>query len=127
MVVVLRGSAACAVAGIGLVAFGRGVGVLIPAVVLWGLGASLAFPITLSAAGDSGPDPAARVSLSALGCVAFLVEPPLLGALGKHGGLAQAVLVPMIAVALSLFLAHVVQPRRQLDPAATVAQSSKAS
>jgi hypothetical protein len=47
------------------------------AVLLWGLGASLGFPLALSAAGESGPDGTARVSLVAvIGYVAFLVGPP---------------------------------------------------
>jgi fucose permease len=68
--------------------------VAIAAVALWGLGASLGFPVALSAAGQSGPNPARRVALAAtLGYVAFLVGPPLLGFVGEEIGLRGALLI----------------------------------
>ena len=74
--------------------------------VLWGLGAALGFPVALSAAGDSGENPAARVSLAAtLGYVAFLVGPPVLGFLGDHYGLRSALVVVLVLVAASALLA----------------------
>ncbi len=52
---------------------------------LWGIGASLGFPLTISAASDTGPDAPKRVSVVAItGYLAFLVGPPLLGFLGEH-------------------------------------------
>ncbi|MGK5683030.1 MFS transporter [Actinoplanes sp. URMC 104] len=75
------------------------------AVLLWGIGASLGFPVALSAAGDSGPDPAARVALVATaGYVAFLVGPPALGFLGEHYGLRNAMVV-VLAVLVAAALA----------------------
>ena len=42
-------------------------------VILWGLGASLGFPLTISAASDTGPDAPTRVSVVATtGYLAFL-------------------------------------------------------
>jgi fucose permease len=77
------------------------------AVLLWGLGSALGFPVALSAAGDSGPDPTARVALVAtVGYVAFLVGPPALGFLGEHVGLRGA----MLAVLAALILAAVCAP-----------------
>lgn len=65
------------------------------AVILWGLGASLGFPVAVSAAGKSGANPGARVSIaSTLGYLAFLVGPPLLGFLGEAVGLRNALLAP---------------------------------
>jgi fucose permease len=80
------------------------------AVILWGLGASLGFPVALSAAGASGSDSAARVSFVAtLGYVAFLVGPPVLGFLGEEHGLRGALIVPLILVTAAAFLApHIV-------------------
>ena len=76
------------------------------AVVLWGLGASLGFPVALSAAGASGSHSAARVSFVAtLGYVAFLVGPPVLGFLGEHYGLRSALIVPLALVVAAAFLA----------------------
>lgn len=82
------------------------------AVVLWGLGASLGFPVALSAAGESGEDSARRVSLAAtVGYVAFLVGPPVIGFVGEHYGLRAALTLPLILVAASTFLASAVQER----------------
>jgi MFS family permease len=59
-----------------------------------GTGASLGFPLTISAASDTGPDAPTRVSVVATtGYLAFLVGPPLLGFLGEHYGLRSAMLV----------------------------------
>jgi MFS family permease len=81
-------------------------------VLLWGLGASLGFPLAPSAAGESGSDETARVSLVAtIGYVAFLVGPPGLGLLGEHVGLRAAMLVVLAFVALAAFLAPAVEPR----------------
>ncbi|QNP72121.1 MFS transporter [Streptomyces roseirectus] len=82
------------------------------AVLLWGLGASLGFPLALSAAGESGPDETARVSLVAIiGYLAFLVGPPTLGFLGEHIGLRPAMLVVLAFVTCAAFLAPAVDVR----------------
>ncbi|MEV8569632.1 MFS transporter [Streptomyces sp. NPDC051322] len=82
-------------------------------VLLWGLGASLGFPLALSAAGESGSDETARVSLVAtIGYVAFLIGPPGLGFLGEHIGLRAAMLVVLAFVAFAAFIAPAVEPRR---------------
>src|SRR5699024_3143237 len=86
-------SALFAAVGLALVAYVDHQAVAVTAVVLWGPGASLGFPLALSAAGDSSPNPAARVALaSIIGYLAFLVGPPLLGFLGEAVGLIAAVL-----------------------------------
>ncbi|MEV6303455.1 MFS transporter [Actinoplanes sp. NPDC051861] len=102
---VLGASAIIGAVGVALVVFVDSQIVAGPAVVLWGLGAALGFPVALSAAGDSGENPTARVSLVAtVGYVAFLVGPPALGFLGDHFGLRAA----MIAVLGLLAVAAVV-------------------
>lgn len=74
---VVRASALSAALGLTLVIFADSPVFAGAAVLFWGLGASLGFPVALSAAGDSGPDSAARVSLVAMiGYIAFLVGPP---------------------------------------------------
>lgn len=103
---VLAVSAASAAVGLGLVSFVDSQAVAAAAVILWGLGASLGFPVAVSAAGDSGPAPTARVALvSTLGYVAFLVGPPLLGFVGEAIGLRGALVIPMVIAALAIFLA----------------------
>ncbi|GAB3561999.1 MFS transporter [Amycolatopsis endophytica] len=106
---VMRASAIAGDAGLALVIFVDNQVVAGSAVVLWGLGASLGFPVALSAAGDSGPDPTARVSLAAtVGYVAFLVGPPALGFLGDAYGLRHAMIVVLVLVAAATLLAPVV-------------------
>lgn len=62
--------------------------------VVWGLGASMGFPVGMSAAGDDPLRAAARISVVAtIGYLAFLGGPPLLGALGDRVGVLHALLV----------------------------------
>lgn len=76
------------------------------AVILWGLGASLGFPIALSAAGDSGPNAAARVKLVAVcGYFALLVGPPVLGFAGEEFGLRNALLIVLGLVLVAVLAA----------------------
>jgi len=99
--------------GLALVIFSDNAVVAGCAVVLWGLGASLGFPVTISAAGESGPNAAARVSVVAtIGYVAFLVGPPLLGFIGEANGLRTALLVVLGLVVLAAFLTPALEPRR---------------
>ncbi|MGW8989761.1 MFS transporter [Streptomyces zhihengii] len=105
-VAVLRASAVSGAAGLVLVVFSDNAVVAAAAVLFWGLGASLGFPVALSAAGDSGPGKTARVSLVAtIGYVAFLVGPPALGFLGDHYGLRSAMAVVLVFVASAVLLA----------------------
>ncbi|GAA2248128.1 MFS transporter [Streptomyces ruber] len=111
---VVRASAISAALGLALVVFAGSPVLAGAAVLFWGLGASLGFPLALSAAGDSGPDPAARVSLVAMiGYVAFLVGPPGLGFLGDHYGLRYAMLAVLAFVAVAVFLAPAVGGTRR--------------
>ncbi len=78
-------------------------------VILWGLGASLGFPLTISAASDTGPDAPPRVSVVATtGYLAFLVGPPLLGFLGEHYGLRSAMMVVLGLVMIAALVARAV-------------------
>jgi len=96
---------ACAALGIvGLLAF-----ILAPTgwllfagTVLWGLGASLGFPVGMSAAADDTRNAAARVSAVAIiGYCAFLVGPPLLGVLGQHFGILNALYLVLVLMVLA--------------------------
>lgn len=105
-----RAAALCASAvigavGIALVILVDNQAVAAAAAVLWGIGASLGFPVALSAAGDSGDNSTARVSLAAtLGYVAFLVGPPSLGHLGEQFGLRNALSLVLILVVAASFV-----------------------
>lgn len=108
----------------GVVFFDHG-GVAAGAVVLWGLGASLGFPVALSAVGAGVSDPeqaAARVSFAAtIGYIAFLVGPPVLGVLGENLGLRQALILVMVLVALAALLAALTRTPRTATQAGTAA------
>ncbi|MGI5396928.1 MFS transporter [Streptomyces sp. CA-251251] len=109
---VMRASAVSGALGLVLVIFSENVVVASAAVLFWGLGASLGFPVAMSAAGDSGPDPTARVSLVAtIGYTAFLVGPPGLGFLGDHYGLRPAMTLVLAFVVLAAFLAPAADAR----------------
>ena len=108
-VAVVRASALMGALGIGLIIFVDSARVAGVSVVLWGLGASLGFPLTISAASDTGPDAPTRVSVVATtGYLAFLVGPPLLGYLGEHYGLRSAMLVVLALVILAAIVAKAV-------------------
>ncbi|MFD8660818.1 MFS transporter [Streptomyces globisporus] len=97
--VVVRASAVVAAVGVALVVFSDSALLAGAAVVLWGLGASLGFPVTISAAGEgAGPgDASARVAaVSTAGYAAFLVGPPSLGFLADHVGLRNAMVVVLV-------------------------------
>ncbi len=108
-VTVVRASALMGALGIGLIIFVDSDWVAGVSVILWGLGASLGFPLTISAASDTGPDAPTRVSVVATtGYLAFLVGPPLLGYLGEHNGLRSAMMVVLALVILAALVAKAV-------------------
>jgi MFS family permease len=75
---------------IGIVAFilGGTAWIVLLGVVLWAVGVSMGFPLGMSAAAESGPDPAARISVVAsIGYFANLAGPPAIGALAQSAGL----------------------------------------
>lgn len=74
--------------------------------VVWGLGASLGFPVGMSAAADDPARAPARIAVvSTIGYTAFLAGPPLLGFLGDHVGVLRALLaVGVVSVAALLVL-----------------------
>ncbi|SCC01097.1 Fucose permease [Kosakonia oryzendophytica] len=108
-VAVVRASAIMGALGIGLIIFVDSAWVAGVSVILWGLGASLGFPLTISAASDTGPDAPTRVSVVATtGYLAFLVGPPLLGFLGEHYGLRSAMLVVLSLMLIAALVARAV-------------------
>ncbi|WP_347351366.1 MFS transporter [Intrasporangium sp.] len=90
---VLRVLFVSAVVGCVLVVFGGPVLAFVGAAI-WGVGASLGFPVGMSAAADDPRRAAARLSVvSTIGYAAFLGGPPLLGFLGDHVGVLHSLLV----------------------------------
>lgn len=117
-VAVVRASALMGALGIALIIFVDSAWVAGLSVILWGLGASLGFPLTISAASDTGPDAPTRVSVVATtGYLAFLVGPPLLGFLGEHYGLRSAMMVVLGLVIIAALVARAVaKPEPQNQP-----------
>jgi MFS family permease len=102
---VMRLSAVTAAAGIALVSLAPNLWLAAGGTLLWGLGASLGFPVALSAAGDDPVHAAKRATaVATAGYAAFLAGPPILGFLAEEVGLRTAILVVLVAVlATTLF------------------------
>jgi MFS family permease len=99
---VLRGTAIAAAVGLLLFIFVPVFWIDIVGVVLWGLGASLGFPVGMSAAADDPRTAAARVSaVATIGYVAFLVGPPAIGFLGDRFGILNGLLLVLVLAAIA--------------------------
>ncbi len=78
---------------------------------LWGVGASLGFPLGMSAAADDPAKAASRVSAAAtIGYVAFLCGPPALGFISDHIGLLNTLFVLVVLVVASGFASQSARP-----------------
>ncbi|WP_226963814.1 MFS transporter [Nostocoides sp. F2B08] len=110
---VLRVLFVVAAVGAGLVVFGNAVLAFVGAA-LWGLGASLGFPVGMSAAADEEDRAPMRISVVAtIGYMAFIAGPPLLGFLGEHVGVLRAL---SVVGALALLALLVVPAVREPEP-----------
>jgi predicted MFS family arabinose efflux permease len=108
---VVRALAVVSVAGLVLFVFGSVPAAAFAGVMLWGLGASLGFPVGMSAAADDPGHAAPRVSVVAtIGYCAFLGGPPLVGFLGDHVTVLRALLAVVVLLVIALFLATSVRP-----------------
>lgn len=109
----MRASACAAACGLALVIFAQHPLLGGLAVVLWGLGAALGFPLALSAAAEGGGHSAQRVgAVATLGYVAILVGPPMLGFLGEHHGLRLAMLPVLTMVCAAGAVTWMLRPQR---------------
>ncbi|HEX8346697.1 MAG TPA: MFS transporter [Actinoplanes sp.] len=110
-VVVLRITVVSALAGLLLVVSGVAVVLALLGAVLWGFGASLGFPVGMSAAADDPARAAVRVGVvSSIGYAAFLAGPPLIGFLAERFGVLSALLVVLGALALGLVASGATRP-----------------
>ena len=112
-VLVLRCLFASTILGCVMVVFGTAPVAFLGAAI-WGLGASLGFPVGMSAAADDPSRAAARISVvSTIGYLAFLGGPVLLGYLGDHVGVLRALLLVGAVSALAMFAVPAArEPRR---------------
>jgi fucose permease len=99
-----------------LVVFGN-VWLAFVGVAVWGVGASLGFPVGMSAAADDPKRAALRLSVvTTIGYTAFLAGPPLLGFLGDHFGILNALLVVGAVSVLALLVVPAAKPLPADDP-----------
>lgn len=112
-VTVLRVLAVAAVAGILLFILAPNLPLVFLGAALWGIGASLGFPLGMSAAADDPAKAAARVSAAAtIGYIAFLGGPPLLGFISEHIGLLNTLYILVALVVASGLFTGAARPLR---------------
>lgn len=112
-VLVLRVLFAATLIGCLLFVFGGLVGAYFGAAI-WGLGASLGFPVGMSAASDDPKRAAACISVvSTIGYCAFLAGPPLVGFLGEAVGILSALLAVGAVSALAFLLVPAAREQRE--------------
>lgn len=111
--------ALCALAALGLVlfVFGPSAPVAFAGALLWGGGASLGFPVGMSAGADDPSRAASRVSvIASIGYCAFLAGPPLIGFLGQHLTVLRALIVVAALLALATLITGSVRPLDRSEP-----------
>ena len=110
-VAVVRALCLLAVVGLMVFVFSPWLGLAFVGALLWGAGASLGFPVGMSAAADEPAAAATRVSVVAsIGYVAFLGGPPLIGFLGEHVGVLKALTVVAVLLGVAALLAGSLRP-----------------
>jgi predicted MFS family arabinose efflux permease len=108
---VVRVLAAISLVGLLLFVFGPAVPVAFAGALLWGIGASLGFPVGMSAAADDPARAAARVSVTAsIGYCAFLGGPPLIGFLGDHFTVRNGLIAVAVLLAVATLIAGAIRP-----------------
>lgn len=113
-VVVLRILAVAAASGILLFILGTELPLVLAGAALWGIGASLGFPLGMSAAADDPAKAASRVSAAAtIGYVAFLGGPPVLGFVSEHIGLLNTLFILVALVVASGLFSGAARPLRE--------------
>lgn len=110
-VATLRATALLVVAGVLAVVTSPGIPGALGGALCWGFGASLGFPLGMSAAGDEERRAAARVSVvSSIGYTAFLGGPPLIGLLADHVTVRHAILVGLGAAVVGFAFSAAARP-----------------
>ncbi|MFI7602748.1 MFS transporter [Actinoplanes sp. NPDC049681] len=108
---VVRVLAALSFLGLAIFVFGPTTATAFAGALLWGLGASLGFPVGMSAAADDPSRAAPRVSVVAsIGYCAFLGGPPLVGFLGDHVTVLKALTAVAALLALATAVAGAIRP-----------------
>ena len=113
----VRFTIALGVLGLVLFIFGGPAWVVLIGTVLWAVGVSMGFPLGMSAAAESGPNPAARLSVVAsIGYLANLGGPPVVGLLSQSFGLLNALWLVVALLAVGFLAAGVLRTRQGEGP-----------
>jgi MFS family permease len=116
-VVVLRVTAASAAVGLLLVVSQHSLPLALVGALFWGAGASLGFPVGMSAAADDPLRAAINVSVAgSIGYGAFLAGPPLIGLLAEHIGVLRAILCVLGALLIGLAASGAARPLPVAEP-----------
>lgn len=114
----VRFTTALGVVGMVIFIFAGSAWLILVGTLLWAVGVSMGFPLGMSAAADSGPNPAARVSVVAsIGYLANLAGPPAIGFLSRAGGLLNAFWLVVALLVLGFAAAGALKPRPGQSPA----------
>ncbi|MEO9322216.1 MFS transporter [Nocardioides sp. C4-1] len=116
---VLAATAACGLVGVVLFILApSGTVVVHVSAVLWGVGASMGFPVGMSAAAEHPTDGPRRVSIiGVFGYGSFLLGPPVIGVLADHVGLLHAFYLVAALLVVSLVLSPSTRSTAQPAPA----------
>ena len=84
------------------------------AVALWGLGASLGYPLGISAAADDPRNAPARVAaVATVATISGLLGPTVIGLLGEHFGLPQAFVAVAVLLVVALAVSGAARPPKR--------------
>jgi MFS family permease len=109
----IRLTTALGVVGVVLFIVGGSPWLVLWGVLLWSVGVSMGFPLGMSAAAESGPNPAARVSVVAsIGYFANLAGPPAIGLLAESVGLLNSLWLIVALMVAAFAVAGVMRPAR---------------
>jgi MFS family permease len=108
----VRFTTAIGVLGVILFIVGAPAWLTLIGVLFWSVGVSMGFPLGMSAAADSGPNPAARVSVVAsIGYLANLGGPPVIGFLAQSLGILNALWLVVALLGVGFACAGVLKAR----------------
>jgi predicted MFS family arabinose efflux permease len=108
----VRGLAVVAIAGLVLFVFGESTAAAIGGAVLWGAGVSFGFPVGITAGADDPRMAASRVGvITSISYCAFLLGPPLIGALGQRYTVPHALIVVILGLVGASAIAGVIAPQ----------------
>jgi predicted MFS family arabinose efflux permease len=113
---ILRGGAVVAAVGVVTLLTVPALDAACAGALLWGLGIAIAFPLAMSAAGETpGRGPAAIAMVATIAYSGFLVGPPLIGTIAHATGLDNALWVVVVLTAGMFVLSGTARPQRAVQ------------